>query len=84
MIIGVESAHKYGYINYPNGYLNEFWSYYFSKQFQKAVVVAVSSVQPYGPGTCEILAFCEHVICFKDKLIPVTGDPRLLTFDTEL
>lgn len=62
MIIGVENALKYGYINYPNDSLNEVWSYYFSKQFLKTVVVAVSLVQPYGPRTCEILALCVHAI----------------------
>lgn len=57
MIIGVENAHKYGHIIYPNDYLNEFWSHYFSKQFLKAV----SLVQPYGCGTSEILAFYKCV-----------------------
>lgn len=59
MIIGVENAHKYGCISYPNVYLNEFWSHYFSKQFLKAVVVAVSLVQPYGPGTRDS-CLCVH------------------------
>lgn len=44
MITGVENAHKYRHINYPNDYLNECWSHYFSKQFLKAVVVVVSWV----------------------------------------
>lgn len=58
VIIGVRNAHEYGHMNYLSDYLNEFWSHYFSAQFLKAVVVAVSLVRAYGSGACENLAFC--------------------------
>lgn len=56
VIIGVENAHQNGHINHLHDCLNEFWPHYFSKQFPKAVVVAVSLVQPEGLGTCDIPA----------------------------
>lgn len=65
MIIGVKNAHKYGHINYLSDCLNEFWSHYFSAQFLKAVVVAVSLVWAYGSGACENLTLCVmHAIYF--------------------
>lgn len=67
MIIGVENAYIYGHINYPDDYLNEFWSHYFSKQFLKAVVVTVSLLQPYGTRTCEIFVCVCTAFTFKIK-----------------
>lgn len=67
MVIGVENAHKYGHINYPNDYLNEFWSHYLSKQFLKAAVVAVSLIQPYGTGAYEVLACVCILFPFRIK-----------------
>lgn len=65
MIIGVENAHKYGLINYPNDYLNEFWPHYFSKQFLQAVVVAVSLLCPYSTRASEILPTCAHHLLLR-------------------
>lgn len=65
MIIGVENAHKYGHINYPDDYLNEFCSHYFSKQFLKAVVVAVSLLYPYGTRTSETLPTSAHHLLLR-------------------
>lgn len=80
MITGVEQAHKYGHIKYPNDRMSA-GPVISQNHFRKQLWLRWAGSSP-SPVTLET-ALCVRIVYLQVQIMPVSSQPQLLTFDTD-